>query len=125
MRIEWFFVIFFILVIVYGLSILSFNYFKAKGRQKILEFLYNGINSPIKRIGFVVFIFSLIIFLLAYLQLDRNASYIISDSIIFFRDSYNFNFYIWLGFYGSLIGLLLSFFYDKTFKKLILWILKK
>ncbi|MBC9130711.1 hypothetical protein FcAc13_05235 [Frischella sp. Ac13] len=132
MRIEWCIVI---LLALYGFIMFLLYFMIPTANKKIIPFtkkllkellhsMLNGLNSPHKRIGFVFLIIGIVIFLVSVININWSASKVIHDSIFSFGSRYYFNFGVFLGFYISILGLFMSFFYDFTIKKIIKWIFK-
>lgn len=132
MRIEWYIVI---LAALSGFVMFLFYFMIPTANKKIIPFtkklskellhsILNGLNSPHKRIGFVFLIIGIVIFLVSVININWSVSKAIHDSIFFFGSRYYFNAGVFWGFYISIIGLFMSFFYDFTIKKIIEWIFK-
>lgn len=90
--------------------------------------MMNGLNTPLKRIGFIVLVAGLIILAIGLYQIV-GSSYRTSDALTkwvesFFFEKYSFRRYP-LASYGTwivIIGLLLSFLYEKITLRLVDWI---
>ena len=132
MRIEWYIVI---LLALYGFIKFLLYFMIPTANEKIIPFtkkllkellhsMLNGLNSPHKRIGFIFLIIGIVIFLVSVININWSASKVIHDSIFFFGSRYYFNSGVFLGFYISILGLFMSFFYDFTIKRIIKWIFK-
>ena len=86
------------------------------------------LNTPLKRVGFIVMLFGLLVLVIGLFQIADNAyklADILNDWIesVFF-ERYSFARYpaACYGTWITLIGLLLSFFYDKTLGRLAGWV---
>lgn len=104
---------------------------KKSSSKGLLYFIWNGLNSPIKRIGFLFFIIGTVIFLVSIININwyywhgRTGSLQVLRNIVSLLVSdRDFNIGFFLGFYISILGLFMSFFYDVTIKKIIAWIFK-
>ncbi len=91
--------------------------------------LSDRLNSPIKRVGFVVSIFGSLLFaasVIGYISNRRNYGVYVDE---FFRESVLMGYWAhWyqilggIGFWMAATGLLVVLFYDKTIGRLMLWI---
>lgn len=131
MRIEYLIVSFIALCVVGAALFMLFEHIRSGQMKKTILNIWHDkiskkLNTPIKRIGFIVFIFGVVLFL--YSWLTHYDSYyfgrIVTNSITFSKSDLYYSFGVALGFYLSLIGVLLSFAYDLTIGRLVNWIMK-
>lgn len=91
--------------------------------------LSDRLNSPIKRIGFVVSIVGAFLFVVSAVgyAIDHTPFAYVDD---FFRNAldsnqrrYNWYYlFAWIGFWSCLSGTVVAWFYDKTIGRVVTWI---
>lgn len=88
----------------------------------------NKFNTPVKRSGFVILIFGLILILIGFFTrciLDQEGMLdVIKDSLYLYTWSSSYSLTFVIGLYTSVLGAILSFAYDIGVGRVIAWIKK-
>lgn len=90
--------------------------------SKLISLVNEKLDTPIKRVGFILFTFCAISLMCIILAEGPRVSRYLKIAITFDFDSAFFSPFICFGFYGAIIGFMLSFGYNVTIGKLITWI---